>query len=159
MSEYGKTILKWWSTALNRDTTHGRALSARLRRAAPVEVMSEPEVHVLARELGLKDAERLVRIVTLLAEVREHLAQPLAKQLGTGDPKVFSELRFQKLMRATGDELELGLRRAIKIAGHSCNVAALGEDLMFWSEKTRMTWCFHYFGADAPKPISEETAP
>ncbi|MDP2699916.1 type I-E CRISPR-associated protein Cse2/CasB [Thalassospira sp.] len=156
MSEHGNTILKWWGSALGRETAQGRALSARLRRATPVEVMCEPRVHDLACELGIKDAERLVRLVSLLAEVREHVSQPLAKNLGSGDPKPFSTLRFQKLMRATGDELVSGMRRAIKIAGHRCNVAVLGEDLMFWSEQTRMTWCFHYFGADAPKPISGE---
>jgi len=157
MSQQGKTILKWWGSALDRETAQGRGLSARLRRATPVEMLCEPRVHELARELRMEDADRLVRLVTLLAEVREHVARPLAKELGGGDPRPFSELRFQKLMRASGDELVGSLRRAIKMVGHRCNVAALGEDLIFWSEQTRMTWCFHYFGAEAPKSISEES--
>ncbi|PUB10536.1 type I-E CRISPR-associated protein Cse2/CasB [Yoonia sediminilitoris] len=156
MSDKGKAILKWWSAELERDTAHGRRLAATLRRAGPVAAMSEPKVHELARELGIKDAEKLVRLVSLLAEVRENVPQTLAKVLGGHDPDL-SQLRFQKLMRAEGDELINGLRRAIKIAGHRCNVAALGEDLMFWSDQTRMTWCFHYFGAEAPNQFSEET--
>ena len=157
MSDHGKTIQKWWGTALDRDKAAGRALAARLRRASPVEVLCEPAVHDLARDLGLKDADRLVRLVSLLAEVRTHDPLTLAKHLGGADA-VLSEMRFQRLMRATGEDLTNSLRRAIKMAGHRCNVAALGEDLLFWSDRTRMTWCFHYFGADAPKPMSEETS-
>lgn len=156
MSDVGKAILRWWAAELDRETAHGRRLSATMRRAGPVAVMSEPAVHKLARELGIKDADRLVRLATLLAEVREHVPHTLAKVLGGTEPDL-SQLRFQKLMRAEGDELVSGLRRAIKIAGHRCNVAALGQDLLFWSDKTRMTWCFHYFGAEAPAQISEET--
>lgn len=156
MSDMGKVILRWWSAELDRNTAHGRRLSATLRRAGPVAVLSEPKVHELARALGIKESEKLVRLVSLLAEVREHGPQTLAKVLGGAEPDL-SQLRFQKLMRAERDDLINGLRRAIKIAGHRCNVAALGEDLISWSDQTRMTWCFHYFGAEAPNQVSEET--
>jgi CRISPR system Cascade subunit CasB len=155
MSDVGKTIAHWWCQELNRETSHGRRLSATLRRAGPVAALSEPRVHLLAQTLGIKDADRLVRIVTLLAEVRDNDDRTLAKVLGGAEPAL-SQLRFQKLMRAEGGELVTGLRRAIKIAKHRCNVEALGADLFYWSDKTRMTWCFHYFGAEAPKQISEE---
>ena len=157
MSDKGKAILTWWRTALDRDSSAGRALAARLRRASPVEVLCEAQVHELALRLGVTDADRLVRLATLLAEVRTHEPQTLAKHLGGAEP-VLSQLRFQRLMRATGDDLTNSLRRAIRMAGHRCNVAALGEDVLFWSDRTRMTWCFHYFGADAPHPMSEETS-
>lgn len=155
MSDTGQKILSWWRKALDRKMPRGRALSARLRRASLVEVLCEPEVHALAEDLGTKDAARLVRVVTVLAEVRENSGAPLARVLGGTDP-VLSHLRFQRLMRSSDDELVSGLRRAIRMAGHSCNVAALGEDLMFWNEATRTRWCFQYFGADAPKQISGE---
>ena len=156
MSETGKVVLLWWRRALDRETSHGRALSARLRRATPVEVMCEGAVHDLAQALEIKDPARLLRIVSVLAEVRDHISQTLSKRLG-GRERVLSELRFQRLMRANDDELVTSLRRAVRIAGHRCNVAALGEDLMFWNERTRTRWCFHYFGAVAPTAISEET--
>lgn len=155
MSDVGKTILSWWAKALDRDAPRGRALSARLRRATPVEVLCEPEVHALAQSLDLRDADRLVRMVTVLAEVRDHTNATLATRLGGADP-VLSTLRFQRLLRASGDEIAIGLRRAIPMAGRACNVAALGQDLLFWGENTRTKWCFHYFGADAPVSESEE---
>ena len=161
MNDKGKAIHAWWRSELDRDTAQGRRLAAELRRAGPVEAVSEPSVHELARALGTHDAHRLARLVTLLAEVRAHVPQTLARRLGGAEPAL-SQMRFQRLMRAEGEELILGLRRALRIAEHRCNVPALGTDLLFWSEKTRITWCFHYFGAEAPDEThtahSEETA-
>ena len=56
-----------------------------------------------------------------------------------------------KLIRAEEPELTAALRRAIGMADGQCNVAALGQDLLDWSERTRMRWCFHYYGAPAPQ--------
>ncbi|MFN4129522.1 MAG: type I-E CRISPR-associated protein Cse2/CasB, partial [Paracoccaceae bacterium] len=92
-------------------------------------------------------AQGLGLMVRLLAEVRTHDSATLAQRLGGG---VMSELRFQQLMRAEGDERDVLLHRAILIAERRCNVAALAWDLRDWNDKTRTTWCFHYFGADAP---------
>ena len=57
-----------------------------------------------------------------------------------------SALRFQRLMRVADGDLTDALRRAILMADRRCNVAALGFDLLHWSEKTRSRWCFQYFG-------------
>ena len=163
MSETGKIIMSWWANALERETTGGRGLSARQLRASAVEVLCETEVHELSRALKTKNADKLVRVACLLAEVREHTNQTLPRILGGSEPNEpkLSPLRFQRLMRAEGDDLTNGLRRAIHMADHRCNVATLGEDLMFWNEKTRRNWCFQYFRSEAPqssaKPDVEET--
>ena len=65
-----------------------------------------------------------------------------------------SALGFQRLMRASDDELTGALRRAIVAAERTCNVAALGEDLMFWSDKIRGRWSFQYFRAETPASLS-----
>lgn len=149
-----RTILGWWSHALaDRQSGRARALAARLRRASPVAALAEPEVHDLARRLGLRDAARLARLVTLLAEVRTHVPQTLMCRLGGPDPAL-SPLRFQRLMRASEEELPEALRRAIDAAERTCNVAALGEDLLFWSERTRGRWSFQYFRTDTPASLS-----
>lgn len=157
----GQIILGWWSRALgDRQSGPARALAARLRRASPIEALAEPEIHDLAGRLALHgtrlDGARLARLVTLLAEVREHAPQTLARRLGGAEPAL-SPLRFQRLMRATEEELPEALRRAIVMADRKCNVAALGEDLLAWSEKTRGRWCFHYYGAETPEALSKET--
>lgn len=147
-------ILGWWSHALaDRQSGRARALAARLRRASPVEALAEAEVHDLARRLNLRDGDRLARLVTLLAEVRTHVPQTLMRRLGGPEPAL-SPLRFQRLMRATDAELPDALRRAIGLAERSCNVAALGEDLLFWSEKTRGRWSFQYFWVETPARLS-----
>jgi len=147
----GAVILGWWGQHLgDREAGHARALAARLRRAQGAAALAEAAVHDLARRLDLRDGTRLIRIVTLLAEVRSHVPQTLARRLGGAEP-VLSSLRFQQLMRAEGEELVTGLRRAVIMADRQCNVAALGADLMFWSDRVRETWCFHYFGAAAPQ--------
>jgi len=129
-------------------------LAARLRRAGPVAVLSEAAVHDLARALRVTEAAVLIRLVQVLAEVREHTSRPLASALG-GDPAAMSALRFQRLMRVSDDDLTDALRRAIAMADRRCNVAALGEDMLHWSEKTRSRWCFQYFGAAAPDALKD----
>lgn len=159
-SSKGQIILRWWSGAVaDRQSGRARALAARLRRAGPIEALTEPEVHDLARRLALRgtrlDAARLARLVTLLAGVREHVPRTLAQRLGGTEPAL-SPLRFQRLMRASDDELPEALRRAIVMADRKCNVAALGQDLLAWSEKTRGRWCFHYYGAETPETLAPE---
>jgi len=156
----GAIALGWWRANIGmRDQPAARALSARLRRATLAAILCEPKVHEVAQDLrmGRADAGRLARLVSLLAEVREHEGTPLARRLGGTEP-VLSPLRFQRLMRAEGEELTAQLRRAIVMAERQCNVAALAEDLLHWNEGTRTRWCFHYFGANAPdeKDDSEE---
>lgn len=151
----GSRILDWWRHNIgNREMAHARALSARLRRAGPVAVLGEAAVHDLARDLNLREAAVLVRLVQVLAEVREHSGQPLAAALG-GDPAAMSALRFQRLMRVDGDDLTGALRRAVVMADRRCNVAALGLDLLNWSEKTRSRWAFQYFAAPVPETLKD----
>ncbi len=154
----GAIALGWWAREIApRDIPAARGLSARLRRAAPLAVLCEREVQKLGAGLGLGalQADRLFQIATLLAEVRDNSAETLARRLGGQEP-VLSSLRFQRLLRAEGDEMTDHLRRAIIMADRRCNVAALAADLLNW-ETARPRWCFHYFGADAPAKMSEET--
>lgn len=152
----GQIILGWWGVEIgDRQSSSARALAARLRRASGVDALTEPAVHDLARRLNLRDGATLVRLVTLLAEVRNHRSQTLAQCLGGPEPAL-SALRFQRLMRTEGPDLAPALRRAIAMADYACNVAALGEDLLFWSEATRTRWCFHYFGAAVPGPAEPD---
>ncbi|MCK9554010.1 type I-E CRISPR-associated protein Cse2/CasB [Aquamicrobium sp.] len=147
----GAIALGWWSREIApRDIPAAKGLSARLRRAAPLAALCEPAVIGLATALDLPPsrADRLVRLATLLAEIRENSADTLAKRLGGAEP-VLSSLRFQRLLRAEGNELTDHLRRAIVMADRRCNVAALAADLLHW-ESARPRWCFHYFGAEAP---------
>lgn len=148
----GQIALGWWSAQIaNRENPRARALAAKLRRAGAVECLSNPAVHDLAQKLqvGPAQAQRLARLVGLLAEIRETDAAPLARLLGGSEP-VLSSLRFQRLMRAEEDEATALLRRAIGMADRKCNVAALAGDVWNWSDTTKARWCFQYFGADAP---------
>jgi CRISPR system Cascade subunit CasB len=154
----GAIALGWWNTNLGaRGSTAARALAARLRRAAPMAALCEPAVQELARLLHMGPARvtEFVRLVCLLAEVREHDSITLARRLGGADP-VLSHLRFQRLMRAEGDELTALMRRAIRMADRRCNVASLANDLLHW-EDARPRWCFEYFGADAPRDDARES--
>lgn len=147
----GAITLGWWSREIApRDIPAAKGLSARLRRAAPLAVLCEPAVIQLGRalDLGPARAGQLVRLATLLAELRDNSAETLARRLGGAEP-VLSSLRFQRLLRAEGEELTDHLRRAIVMADRRCNVAALAADLLGW-EAARPRWCFHYFGAEAP---------
>lgn len=145
-SSKGAVILGWWSRNIgDREAGVARGLAARLRRAQGVEVLAERAVHDLAQALEVKDAGRLIRLVQVLAEVREHTDVPLAKTLGHVDG--MSQLRFQRLIRTPAEELGTAVRRALPLANRRANVAALGPDVLFWNDDVRTRWCFQYFEA------------
>jgi CRISPR system Cascade subunit CasB len=150
----GVIAFGWWAAHVEpRDREPAaRAVVARLRHADTLEVLCEPAVHQLARSLQVTEwtAEKFVRLVRVLAEIRENDPNPLARRLGGEDP-VLSRSRFENLMRSDNDELKPLLRRAIEMADRRCNVAALARDLWFWNEQTRIRWCFQYFGVDVPQ--------
>lgn len=159
----GVAILSWWGGYLGeREAPHSRALSARLRRASAVESLCEGPVHRLSERLvaaganprRARDPERLVTLVRTLAEVRADDARTLAQRLGGANPAM-SELRFRRMLRAEGEDLTNALRRAVGMAGHRCDVAALGRDILFWGDNVRIAWTFHYHGAEAPARVTE----
>ena len=157
----GKTILGWWSREIgDRTSSAARAQAARLNRGTVLDVLSEPAVHELSRRLELRDPERLARLVQVLAAVRSHDRLSLSRRLGGPEPAL-SPLRFQRLIRSEGDDLVTALRRALPMVERRCDVAALGTDLLHWTDATRARWCFHYFGQPAPEavPASEEQEP
>ncbi len=147
----------WWRNLGNRDESGARARAARMRRADAVEVLAERPVHELARvlHLGPGDAPDLIRVVQVLAEVRES-GPGLARALGRGGPPALSQLRFEKLIRSTPDEIGTAVRRALPTVGRVCDPGRLGLDLLRWDEPTRIRWTFDYFGA--PPPDAHENA-
>lgn len=162
----GEAAADWWRRALaDPDSGAARALAARLRRASGAAVLAEPEVHALARRLGMGPAQApvLVRLVQVLAELRAHDAAPLARRLGGAEP-VLSSLRFQRLLRAGEGEFTTQLRRALIMADRRCNAARLAGDLMLWDhpeygDRIRARWCFDYFGSPPPQSTQIPTEP
>lgn len=162
----GSLIAKWWGEHIaDRDSGRARALAARLRRTNGVEVLAEPEVHVLAAMVGLKQqgALRLMRLAQVLAEVRTDDRATLAQRLGgrDADARAMSSLRFQRLLRSREDDFATQVRRALAMTDRKCNVAQLGRDLLNWDhpewgDKARVRWSFEYFGASVAMP--EENA-
>ena len=163
----GEIALQWWRRHLwveERDPaqrSYAKGVAARIRRASSsYAVLCEPDVHSLASALGIgpERADKLVQIVRLLAEVRQHIPVPLARTLGGSEP-VLSQTRFEKLLRAENEELTNQMRRAIAMADRKCNVASLASDLLFWNDQTRNRWCFDYFNgvrAETPDDLERE---
>ncbi|SET84963.1 type I-E CRISPR-associated protein Cse2/CasB [Paracoccus homiensis] len=151
----GAVALGWWGGALRppEDGGAARALRARLRRSrGVVDVLAEAAVIGLYDRLDRRiSPQALAALAQVLAEVERHEARRLAQAFGTGDPKALSPLRFQRLIRVdASDALAQGLRRALPMVGHACNVASLASDLVHWSEPVRVRWCFDYYGARPP---------
>ncbi len=162
MSDIGGTCLGWWQNHIHAETGAARAFAARLRRAAsPAEVLSEEQVFELGAKLKLRDPARLALIAQVLASVKEHHSLPVARAFGrkSHDRRHLSELRFRRILSAQGDaELSRALRRALPLVGARCDVARLGRDLFWWTEETRIEWCFQYFGAASDASNQPETA-
>lgn len=167
MKDRGAAILGWWRRHMRpeEDTAAARALRARLRRADnPVEILAERAVFGLSEDLPWLRSrpEALARLATVLAGVKTHRNRRLAAILGAGDSPPLSALRFQRLIRTDAAGLPTALRRALGMTEGGCDVAALGRDILDWDdpergEKTRIDWCFDYFGAARPAaPLETE---
>lgn len=157
-TDKGTIALDWWRREIHAETGPARALAARLRRtSSPVEVLAEPAVFRLSQGLDLRDPARLTLIAQVLAVVKTHDGVPVARAFGRGESPALSQLRFQRLIRATAPtELSRALRRALPMVDAGCDVARLGQDLYWWNEDVRIRWCFDYFGAAAPAPEQEK---
>lgn len=159
-------IYDWWRRAIaDRNSGNARALAARLRRAEGVEVLAEREVHELAQLLRVtsSDATRLIRLVQVLAEVREQDSAPLARRLG-GTELTMSNLRFERLLRSRGDEFTLAVRRALMMVDRRCNVRRLASDLLQWDhpewgDAVRTEWSFDYFAIPRSSPSPADQQP
>lgn len=163
-------ILGWWRACLRptEETSAARALRARLRRAdAPGAALAESAVFELTGKLPWLRArpEALATLVRTLALVEAHDARSVAARFGersgSDAPRALSELRFQRLLRASPEELPAALRRALPLADGRCNVGRLGRDILNWDdpergERTRIEWCFDYFNATRDRaPLTE----
>lgn len=158
----GPIIRDWWLRHIaDRESGAARGLAARIRRRTGVEILTEPAVQELARALNTRDADRLIRLLRVLAELRGRSKESLPRLLGRGDPKALSPARFQALMRAEGDELATALIRAIRALGpadaRACAIAPLARDLWFWNDRIRARWSFDYFGAPLPGALQSQS--
>lgn len=179
MKDVGETVRAWWldhlrpehDPSIGEDTAAARALRARLRRpGAPTEALAERAVHKLAQQLPFlrRRPYDLIQLVRVLAAIERERPEPgarrerLAARLGGAaegaERPRMSDLRFQRLIRSEGDELGAALRRALPLAGESCDVAAFAREMLAWldedrperGEQVRIDWCFDYFGAARP---------
>ncbi len=168
--DFGTICLGWWRGLTDPSIGRSRADLARLKRAGgAVDVLAIRAVHELNRALAaaghdMRSApDRLALIAQVLAQVKEHTGQRLAQRMGQGDPKPLSEIRFDRLIR-TRDltkpeelaELATQLRRALAVVGPAANVARLAQDLRWWTDATRASWCFDYYGASQAAPTTED---
>jgi len=160
---FGKTALNWWSGHIGGDTPSAKALSARLRRSTiPSQSLSERAVvglvEAATKELGadsdavhaLHDPIRLHRVVSVLAHVRVHEKSALFALAGKarrGNNPPLSELRFKRVLSATGKDIPTAVRRVVQMTDGRANVASLATDILFHGEKVLQGWCFDYYQA------------
>lgn len=139
---------------------------AALRRAAtPEDVLMEPAFHAMlhrmkefgaAFEADNRHYMQLALIAGVLAERRDAQSGPASFMQAIGGApddggRKLSALRFQALMTAldkgSGEEKMRTLRRAMKMAAdQNFNLHGFAQDLIYWSDKTRIFWTFDYFG-------------
>ncbi|WP_226341310.1 type I-E CRISPR-associated protein Cse2/CasB [Gemmobacter serpentinus] len=150
--EQGIIAHAWWRQHISRrDEAGQRGLSARLRSADTIQILCEPAVQDLRRDLHMRPTQDydLAHLSTLLAEIRGNSRETLAQILG-GKTPILSGARFERLVRSKDEELMVGLRRAIQMLPPDkrvCNVTMLATDLMNW-DAARHRWCFEYFDRD-----------
>ena len=153
--DIGKAAYGWWLRFLGDDGA-GRMARAKLRRCdTPAEALAIGATHALHGALGgalQNRADTLALIAVALANIRTSGPQSAAARMGES----LSALRFQMLIRSDTATLIRPLRRALAQIDSTANVGRLASDIFYWSEKTRNDWCFAYYGAAAPAPLTPD---
>ena len=153
----------WWETEIHSDTGEARITRARLKRCDnAAEALSVEAVHRLYHKLKASGfcqvsqgneaalAEKLCLIAVTLALVKENNSRRIAELFGEGSEQKthLSALKFQAIIH---EEQPLALlrllRRALPSIDYRANIRALAQDLYFWNERTRIDWCFAYYGS------------
>lgn len=175
MNDVRDAVRDWWLVhirperhpGIGADTSAASGLRARLRRpSAPSGILAERTVHELAQKLpGLRrrphDLANLVRVIAAVRAEGERIAVLLGRPREGEERPPLSDLRFQRLIRSSGDDLATALRRALPMVKETCNVGSLASDMLDWphpvhGERVRMNWCFDYFGAARPAPDARD---
>lgn len=161
----GQIGLKWWASHARPtdDTGAAKRTRAELRRvASPVDAVSIEAVHAL--EAGFAGAghslrrqpARLMLLAVALGHVKEHKRghrAALAFGEPVGERRRLGAIRFEALIRATDpNDLLRPLVRALVVVDGRVDVAVLADDLFHWTDGTRASWCFDYYGAPSAAP-------
>ena len=164
----GTTVVSWYRSSLSGDLGPARMACARLRRCeSPVDVLAVQETHDLNRRLRTEGTQPTIDQLALLATTFARLDGVDGKKLAAifgfresrDGPRKLSELRFQSLIRVRSRlDLLVPLRRSLAVLGNDlfCNGWQLANDLYFWNDRTRKTWCFQYFGAELAEGNNKE---
>ena len=155
----GAIVVDWYRSSLDRDDGAARAARAQLRRCvSPAEALVVAETHDLDQMMKVHGRvlrpDRLALLATTFCHLKGVRGERLATQFGRRSrkdgPRALSELRFQSLIRARSSrDLIVPLRRSLAAleGDPACDGRALAEDLFWWGESVRNSWCFEYFGA------------
>ncbi|MGQ0697812.1 MAG: type I-E CRISPR-associated protein Cse2/CasB [Panacagrimonas sp.] len=163
---FARSLRVYHSSLHDRNRPASRAARARLRRCAePLDAFAERGAHDLldatAEARAVDDShmpreEDILALAPLLAWVEEHdgarsLPAQLAQTKETGqDRPLLSELRFKRLLAASGTELFTELRRALQVIGKRANVLSLAEAACDWhlehrGPDLRRRWAYDYY--------------
>lgn len=147
-------IRSWWRQRIGeREYSGARALAARLNRGDAIDCLAGRAVYDLGKDLGLlQKPEMLVPLVRVLSAVRKDEGGSLARRLGES----LSPLRFERLIRAEGEELAELIRRALPMVDRACDVGRLGADLLAWDDAIRVRWAIDYHGGRQPVSAAAE---
>ena len=154
----------WWSHALNRDTSPGRAARAKLRRASTHnQLLREPATLLLVSRLKYQSADRVAILAGILAHVTTDTRRTLPRLLGpprppdTG-PTRLSEARLRRLLEYRGDDLLGPMRRVIGMADGAANVRHLTRAVLYWGPGVHRDWNLIYHDVMAPARHAGEDA-
>lgn len=145
-ADAGKIIHEWWQSLENN--TGERAM---LRRAKSVdEVVMSPSFHQLCHRLRpfLQSEyhweERLAAVAGLLAHMRAHVTDKLAKQMAGNPPKV-SELRFRRMLQRDRGDLYKAMIRVLRMLDNRANIYDLANSVFDWGDPVKKDWAYNYF--------------
>lgn len=151
-SSAGEVAADWW-----RSLESDRGGRADLRRChTTLQIQFTPAFHRLLQRLpasGENDyrAGWLAAVAGVLAHVQADCESgesfpAILASAQAGDRAVLSGLRFRRLLACESpDDLLVGMRRAVQVAGSRAPVAALANDMLWWNDRTKKNWATTYY--------------
>ena len=160
-------IFTWWKVMSDGRKGETRADHAALRRADSVTAaLAVRATHKLYHQLQLTmdlqyRSDTLAALVMILVHIKDNSKETLPMLMGevdhAGGAAKVSSSRFESIIRSDDPlELAMRLRRLLPMVDSRANVHRLAADILFWKEeRTRIQWCYDYYGATFPPKITD----
>lgn len=136
--QFAKTVSDWWYRL-----QHNPEASAKLRHQPDIMgIQTVSYFYELASATPDVKIDTLAAIAMVLSHVESDSKEKIAARMGRGTPKsdhTVSELRFNKLIAMSLEELSRELIRVLPLIDNTASISDLAVDLRYWDSERKIS--------------------